>query len=72
MEDRYCSQEAGKTASRARAPAPRPRGAPEPQPGEVFCSVRARLPRFGWDTAMGLWGTGVELAAGWRLRGFRG
>lgn len=25
------------------------------------------LPRFGWDTAMDLWGTGEEVAAGWRF-----
>lgn len=29
------------------------------------------ITRFGWDTAMDLWGAGVGVAAGWRFIGFR-
>lgn len=35
--------------------------------GDSLSSPARVLPRFGWDTTMGRWDTGVELAAGWRL-----
>ena len=38
----------------------------------VYPAPRQSLPRFGWDTAMDLWGAGVEVAAGWRFMWFRG
>lgn len=61
------SAQMGTTASRAASEPTAPRW------NTAFNSTSKHgLPRFGWDTAMGLWGTGVEVAAGWRLIWFKG